>query len=92
MLKACEISQEWKDCNEDLLIQGIIDCYFEEENGLILVDYKTDSLFWGGRREMIEQYRTQIKLYKEALEMITNKKVQEAYLYLFSTNEALKIY
>ena len=90
--KACEISQEWKDCNEDLLIQGIIDCYFEEENGLILVDYKTDSLFWGGRREMIEQYRTQIKLYKEALEMITNKKVQEAYLYLFSTNEALKIY
>jgi len=90
--KACEISQEWKDCNEDLLIQGIIDCYFEEEDGLILVDYKTDSLLWGGREEMVEQYRTQIKLYKEALEIITDKKVREAYLYLFSTNEALKIY
>ncbi len=89
--KACDIAVDWQDCKENLLIQGIIDCYFEEGDGIILLDYKTDYLFFGSRKEMIEQYRIQMELYKEALESITCKKVKETYLYLFSANEEVKL-
>ena len=76
----------------DIIVQGIIDCYFEEEdeNGkkyLILVDYKTNY-----RTEGIEDvYREQMELYKEALEKATGLEVRESYLYLFSEDRALRM-
>ena len=66
-----------------VLVQGIIDCCFEEDGEIVLIDYKTNH-----SREGIEDlYREQIDLYREAIETINEKPVKEAYLYLFSTNE-----
>jgi len=75
---------------EVVLLQGIIDCYFEEEDGIVLVDYKTDRIPEGGSRIILERYRQQIIYYARALEMLTGKKVKEKYFYLFSCGEVLQ--
>lgn len=67
--------------NEEILIQGIIDCYFEEDDGLVLLDYKTD--YVESEEEIIEKYRVQIQYYAKALKNITGKVVKEKYIYLF---------
>ena len=67
----------------DILVQGIIDCYFEEGDELVLIDYKSNL----SKENIKEIYDTQIKLYKKALEDLTGKKVKESYLYLIRYGE-----
>lgn len=74
------------------IVQGIIDCYFEEEDGLVLVDYKNSTVGDKSREEVIiDRYRKQIELYKEALEAAEGKPVKEAYLYLFEQNKFVEV-
>ncbi|SHK10611.1 DNA helicase/exodeoxyribonuclease V, subunit A [Paramaledivibacter caminithermalis DSM 15212] len=89
--KATEVINDLENCEEELLIQGIIDCYFEEEGELILVDYKTGNVFDDNIERMIRRYRTQMELYKEALEKILGKRVKESYIYLFDIDKEVKI-
>lgn len=70
---------------EMLLIQGIIDVFFEEEDGIVLLDYKTDSVRHG--KELADRYRTQMELYQEALERALGKAVKERILYSFCLGE-----
>lgn len=81
-----------KNLNDDdnILIQGIIDCYFYEDNEIVVIDYKTDTVH--NNIDIIRgQYEAQILAYKEALEKLTNKIVKECYLYLFDNNMQIKI-
>lgn len=89
--KACSVIQGLDECQDDLLIQGIIDCYFHEGDNLILVDYKTDFVFDGKIKNTVNRYKVQMDIYKEALEKITGKKVIESYIYLFNIDEEVKI-
>lgn len=73
--------------NEMVRLQGIIDCFFEEEDGIILLDYKTDYVEEGKEETIAERYKTQMKYYKDALEKITEKDVKQTYLYLFSIDK-----
>lgn len=66
---------------ETVLIQGIVDAYFEEEDGLVLLDYKTDVI--EQPQELIRRYKAQLDYYQEALESLTGKKVKERILYSF---------
>ena len=77
--------------DDSVSVHGIIDCYFEEEDGLVILDYKTDNL--RGRRvdEIIAEYRLQLVTYKEAIERITRKNVKETYLYLFSVGKEFMV-
>ena len=82
--------EEISSCKEEILIQGVIDCYFYEGADLVLIDYKTDFYLNGKKKqEMVKKYKIQVQLYQEALEKIQGKKVKEAYLYLFHGNEAV---
>lgn len=76
--------------NEQILLQGVIDCYFEEAGGLVLLDYKTDYVAPGGGAELKEKYRIQLEHYAAALEKITGKKVKEKYLFLFWNGELVE--
>ena len=80
-----------KYTNEKVRLQGIIDCIFEENNEIVLLDYKTDYVVEGMEEEVIDKYRVQLKYYKDAVEKITGKKVKESYLYLFGLNKAVRI-
>ena len=66
---------------EDLiLVQGIIDLYFiNQNNELILVDYKTD--FVNSEAELVEKYNVQLEIYKKALEEAMKRKVDKVYIY-----------
>lgn len=78
-------------CGEEkVLLQGMIDCYFEEPEGIVLVDYKTDFVPKGREEKIRERYRDQISYYGRALEMLTGKKVKGKYIYLFWSGEVLE--
>jgi ATP-dependent helicase/nuclease subunit A len=87
-LPACEIYPEMHS-EESVLIQGIIDAFFEEDGELVLVDYKTDHV--KTKDELIRKYRAQFHYYQVALEQITGKRVKESFLYSFALGEALPI-
>lgn len=88
--KACEIFPERKE-QDTVLVQGIIDGYFECEEGIVLMDYKTDSLRQGEEFRLIERYRTQMDLYRQALEDMTGKKVVRCVLYSFSLGKEIEV-
>ena len=67
---------------EMVLIQGIIDAYFEEDGEIIVLDYKTDRV--QTEAELKDRYREQLRLYTKALEQITRKKVKEQIIYSFT--------
>ena len=71
---------------ETVLIQGIVDVFFVEEDGLTLLDYKTDSVSSMG--ELWNRYETQLDYYQEALEKLTGKPVKERILYSFHLGKA----
>lgn len=94
LVKAKEIfpEKEYASVEDSVVIDGIIDCFFEEQNEIVLVDYKTDRL-WGEKTAstLKQQYEIQMKLYQKALERATGKKVKEVYLYSFALGKSLLI-
>ncbi len=74
---------------EKVILQGIIDAFIMEEDGIILVDYKTDRVKDGA--ELRHRYQKQIDLYSEALEQILGKKVKRRVLYSFSLGEEVDL-
>ncbi len=72
---------------ETLLIQGIIDVWFEEEDGLVVLDYKTDRVTKA--EELKEKYGIQLDYYAQALERITGKSVKEKIIYSFTLQEEI---
>ena len=74
---------------EKVILQGIIDAFLMEEDGIILVDYKTDRVKDG--EELRNRYQKQIDLYSEALEQILGKKVRRRVLYSFSLGEEVDL-
>ena len=90
-LSAKECGYEAADPGQQLMIQGIIDVYFEEEDGLVLLDYKTDYIPDGGEEIFTERYGTQLALYEKALERITRRPVKECYLYSFGMRRLIRM-
>ena len=102
--RACRAQKLYKEVSfnimkdisgEKIIIQGTIDCYFEENGKYILLDYKSnyvrDEEDETDINRIAESYRTQLSLYKEALERIRKIRVEEAYLYLFSLGREIRI-
>ena len=68
--------------DDNILVQGIIDLYFINEAGeVVLVDYKTDYVEKGKQLELVEKYRKQLEIYKKALEQALGKKVDKCFIY-----------
>ena len=78
---------------EEIIVQGIIDCYFTEGDKHVLIDFKSDYLT--DKPENIaalkETYRPQLELYKKALEQIRGIRVDGTYLYLFAVDRAVRL-
>ncbi len=74
---------------DEVLLQGIVDAFIVEDDGIILVDYKTDRVREG--EELRERYRKQIMLYSDALEAILGKRVKRRVLYSFYLAKEVEI-
>ena len=82
-----ELGKEYNNTNG--MLQGIADCLFEEDGGLILLDYKTDRV--KTEKELTDRYFRQLYLYSIALEKIFGLKVKEAYIYSFALDKEIKV-
>lgn len=87
---AGNIQDDWKT-EETVLVQGIMDAFFEEEEELVLVDYKTDWIGSGEEEKLRERYKIQLDYYGEALERMMEKRVKEKWIYSFALNKAISI-
>ena len=81
MLQAKKFYPDILDEGENIFVQGIIDVLFDEPDGMVLIDYKTDKNTQ--TEAVIDKYKMQINLYSEAAEKILKKTIKEKYLYLF---------
>ncbi|MFD4929428.1 helicase-exonuclease AddAB subunit AddA [Peribacillus butanolivorans] len=97
-LPAKEAYSDWATGEEEILIQGVIDCIFEDEQGLVLLDYKTDTItgrfasgYEGAKEILADRYRMQLQLYTRAVEGILNKKVTSRYLFFFDGAHLLEV-
>jgi len=87
-VKANSVKEDFPE-EEDILVQGVIDVYFQEDDALVLMDYKTDRV--SEAEELIKRYRTQLDYYAEALERLTHKKVKEKLIYSFALEEVITV-
>jgi len=74
--------------DELVIIQGIIDAYLEEADGLVLVDYKTDRI--RSPQTLLAHYGVQLEYYKKALEMMTGQKVKEKLIYSLTLQQEIR--
>lgn len=76
---------------EQVLLQGVIDCCFTGPQGLTVVDFKTDRVKPGEEELHSERYRTQIEVYSDALSRITGTPVARRVLWYFATNTPVSL-
>lgn len=87
-IKAKDISEDYKS-EELVLVQGIIDAYFVENDGLVLVDYKSDA--YVTEEILRRRYSRQLAYYRRALEQLTGKKVKESLIYSFWLDKQITV-
>lgn len=77
-----------------ITVQGTIDCYFQEGEDFVLLDYKSnyvDGTQAEAVQRIVQRYRPQLWLYQQALSQISGRRVKQMYLYLFSAGKAVEI-
>jgi ATP-dependent helicase/nuclease subunit A len=87
-LKADEVVKEF-DSKELILVQGIVDVFFEEDGELVLLDYKSDIAASGDI--LVKRYKVQLEYYKKALEQMLNMKVKEMIIFSLYLGEEIRI-
>ncbi len=76
---------------EEIMLQGVIDCFIEEADGITVVDFKTDHVYGSAIEQRAEDYRPQLAAYAEALTAMTGKPVARCVLWFFSEGRAIEI-
>ena len=76
---------------EQVLLQGVVDCYFETPEGIVVVDFKTDRVTPETVRPRAEGYRPQLEAYAQALSEIAGRPVARRALWFFATGESVEV-
>ena len=80
------------DTDEEILLQGVVDCCLEEAGELVIIDYKTDAVYTPEQiQQRCELYSSQVKAYAMALSRIFEKPVKETILYFLSCAKAVTV-
>jgi ATP-dependent helicase/nuclease subunit A len=87
-IKASEVINE-PGSEELVLIQGIIDVFFEEDGEIVLLDYKSDIV--EDENQLIKRYKVQLIYYRKAIEQIFKKKVKEMLIYSLHLGKEIRI-
>ena len=76
---------------EQVLLQGVVDCALIEEDGITIIDFKTDYVSQETVPALVERYRLQLQTYSDVMERIYEKKVKGQYLYLFALDKFVEV-
>lgn len=82
-----EIGEHYR--GSDGMLQGVTDCIFEEEDGMVILDYKTDRVTVP--QKLSEEYSEQLRIYSIAMSKLYQRSVKEAYIYSFHLGVTIKI-
>ncbi len=77
--------------DDEVMLQGVADCCLIEDDGLVLIDFKSDRIAQGEEAVRAERYRGQIDAYSRALARIFEMPVKQRLLYFFATDQAFEI-
>ena len=77
--------------DEQVLLQGVVDCAIIDDDGITIVDFKTDQVNNENLQTTVERYRAQICVYADALSRIYQLPIKDKYLYFFELNRLVKI-
>ena len=76
---------------EKVLLQGVVDCAMIDDDGIVILDFKTDRLKEGDIPEKVKQYQPQLRTYADALSRIYGKPVKSAHLYFFRLGKTVQV-
>jgi len=76
---------------EQVLLQGVVDCAIMEDDGITVVDFKTDAVTEELLPGVVERYKDQVHIYVQALGRIYQKRVKAAYLYFFRLRRFVEV-
>ena len=76
---------------EEILLQGVIDAWFDNGDGVTVVDFKSDRIVPGGEAARAEEYRPQLEAYSKALSAILDRPVQRKVLWFFATGTQFEL-
>ncbi len=88
-IAAEELYEDAVDLNQTVLLQGMADLVFEEEDGIVLLDYKTDRVL--NAEELSEKYRFQLDCYSRAVKEILRKGIKTRFIYSFYLGKAIEV-
>lgn len=104
MMRASELLREFKfsvlvggedySCyseEDKVLLQGVVDCALIEEDGVTVVDFKTDRVTESTLEQVTDSYRFQVKAYTDALKRIYDKPIKASYLYFFRLKKLVPV-
>lgn len=77
--------------DESILLQGVVDAWFEDEDGITIIDFKSDRIAPGGEAARAEAHRVQLEAYSRALETILERPVKRKVLWFFATDTAVEL-
>ncbi len=98
-VSAKDIYSQWEsEEDENILIQGVIDCLYETNEGMVLLDFKTDNItyqfdgdFEKAKPVLLDRYQIQLELYAKAIEQIIKQPVTKRYLYFFDGGYVIEV-
>ena len=76
---------------EKILLQGVVDCAMVDDDGVIVIDFKTDFVTEELLSEKLEQYRPQVQSYADAMQRIFKRPVKQSLLYFFRLNRFVSV-
>ena len=77
--------------NDEILLQGVIDCALIEDDGITIIDFKTDRIDDETAENAAQKHRMQVEVYAGAMAKIFNKPIKAKYLYFFSKGALVEI-
>ncbi|MBQ9211696.1 MAG: helicase-exonuclease AddAB subunit AddA [Clostridia bacterium] len=95
ILQANEVHREWNfnlliHRDQDMILQGVIDCAFREGEEWVILDYKTDRN--KSPDQLREEYTPQLQWYAKAIEELTGQRVKEIALYALALDEIVPLH
>ena len=74
-----------------MLLQGVVDCALLEDDGITVIDFKTDNITEQTLPQTVDRYRPQVRTYGEALSRIYEMPIKAQYLYFFRLDRFVQI-
>ena len=90
-VRAGDIYPELSDVAKDqmVIVQGAVDCMFEEGGHIVIIDFKTDRTT--DEAFLLSHYAEQLKTYSIAAEKMLGLPVSECYIYSLHMSKTIKV-